>query len=87
MIGKYRGDKIGYLLWRSTWYSICSRHQISDTNCHRCMAGHYVNDIKHWLGGYFERHHYKFWFWWVNHPNSQSRKDIEKLFPNLRERK
>lgn len=84
MRNKYRGDKVGYLFWRATWYSICSAHQISVPTCSRCMAGHYHNDFKNWFSSYFHKHHYKLWFWWVNRPNSQSRKEIEELFPNLK---
>lgn len=71
-------------LRREEWYSICSRHRHPRKGCHLCHTGHWVNVAAHnvehaiyvcapWL-----------WRWWVNRPNSATRKRLESVFPGLR---
>lgn len=58
--------------------------QPTGPDCKTCKVGHWVNAWWRVVGSYFHKHHYRWWFWWVNRPNSASRKRLEKIFPNLR---
>jgi len=75
-----------------TWYSICSGHSPRadgsyhrpDTECPRCMAGHWVNDEEQAADSKLHDEDYPAWYKKHNAPDSESRTFLKKIFPNLR---
>lgn len=80
----FRGRTVGWGPWRKDWASICSAHRDGMPGCRLCFTGYYSNRWAHKVGHYFYRHHYRLWHRWVNRPNSRARRDLERIFPNLR---
>ena len=78
----FKGERIGKLWWRQTWYSICSRHSEASPQCRLCMTGHYRNDVTRRVGSFFHNHFYSLWYWWVNRPRNRQR--LESMFPGLK---
>lgn len=70
--------------FRQEWYSICSQAWGHDENCPRCAAGHWVNVWAHAVESVFYKMFPGVWRWWVNRPNSRTRRRLEKWFPGLR---
>jgi hypothetical protein len=62
-------ETIGWGPWKKIWYSLCSRHRKSDTNCNMCKAGYYTNDWRHFLSSLVFKILPSFWIWWVNRDN------------------
>ena len=83
-IGVYRGKTIGVWPLRSRWYSVCSKHFEYREGCELCAAGHYLNSVRIRFGHFFHNHFYRLWHWWVNRPNSKSRRFLEEVFPGLK---
>lgn len=63
---KYKGDRIGWGLWRRDWYSICSAHQESQEDCDLCMSGSYVWYITHLINSLIYKLCPNLWIWWSN---------------------
>jgi hypothetical protein len=82
---EFKGKSQGWGPWRREWYSICSRHHDPHTDCHMCMTGHYSYVVLNHMEHFFYTHFYRLWHWWVNRPNSASRKRIETIFPKLKQ--
>lgn len=72
--------------FRQEWYSICSKHRGGgpDSDCRLCRTGQWHNVHRLKVSGFVHDHAYPVWFWWVNRPNSRSRKFLRSVFPNLR---
>jgi hypothetical protein len=70
---------------REEFYSVCSRHYQWREDCNQCQAGMWRNIWMHHVSAFFNRFAYPLWHWWVNRPNSRSRRELEKLFPGLKE--
>lgn len=72
---------------REDYYSLCSRHREWDETCVACSHGRWRN---HWsrMGGSIVYKLFPWlWRWWVNRPNSASRKFLEETFPGLKREK
>lgn len=85
----YRGDVIGWGPWRSSWYSVCSRHgrgwpEEKRHECRMCLAGYYINDWNHAVDHAIYERWPRVWIWWHNRPRSRSRRQLERIFPGLR---
>ena len=63
---RYKGDHVGTWPFSYTYYSICSRHRTTITDCHLCMAGGYTNDFKHMVMNFIYTHNYQLWYVLVN---------------------
>jgi hypothetical protein len=74
----------GHLWWHERWYSICSAHMMTQKDtCNLCATGQWRNTWKHNIGHLVYLYCYPLWLWWVNRPNSPTRKFLEETFPNL----
>ena len=75
-----------------TWYSICSGHSLRedgshhwpDTECPRCMAGHWSNDEERAADHKLYEEDYDAWYRKHNAPDSDARRILKKFFPNLK---
>lgn len=74
----------GWGPWRCDWYSICSRHGRWRSDCPLCQSGQWVNRWARVGGGIVCRVCPRFLVWWVNRPNSKTRRWLRSVFPNLR---
>jgi hypothetical protein len=83
-LGVWRGDAIGWGPLRADWFSFCSAHRRAQTDCKTCMSGRYRNRVVQSGEHFFYAHTYGLWHWWVNRPNSGSRKTLEEVFGNLK---
>lgn len=74
--------------WLWEWYSLCNRHwpgiRAPDPTCPQCRMGSWVFLPANVVSKVVYRIAPNFWRWWVNRPNSRTRKKIEEMFPNLR---
>lgn len=74
-----KGTK-GKLFWKERWFSFCSMHFKYEEDCCACNTGSWTNVWKWKIGGLLFKVMPKIWIWWMNRPNSKSRKRIEKWF-------
>lgn len=77
----------GWGPWRCDWYSICSHHRDHDPECKRCLTGRWVSHWAHAVGHLVYLSVPGVWRWWVNRPDSKSRRFLEQTFPGLRGRR
>jgi hypothetical protein len=54
----------GRFIFKSTWYSFCSKHIDYDKNCHICESGVWQNDIIHNIGNLLFTYFPGFWIFW-----------------------
>lgn len=66
------------------FYSICSGHMQDRADCLACNTGMSHWFIADWVSHYFYKRHRRFWLWYVNRPNSKTKKRLKEWFPNLR---
>jgi hypothetical protein len=59
-------DTRGWGPWRKDWYSVCSKHRVTQDDCGMCNAGHWVNNWVHLAGGFVFKVSPRLWRWWVN---------------------
>lgn len=87
MIDKTKETK-GKYWYEYKWYSICSIHGFKGTQieCGMCQKGVWTNTWRLKISGFIHKVFPKFWMWYVNRPNSKSRKRIEEWFPNLKKK-
>jgi len=56
----------GFFLWRSRWYSICSKHQIAQDDCPLCNHGGWHNVYWGEIGRFIYNKFPRVWRWLVN---------------------
>lgn len=74
----------GKFFWKEEFYSICSRHFNWREDCPLCQKGEWINLWVHHVSSMVHDWAYPVWYWWVNRPNSRSRRRLEELFPGLK---
>lgn len=57
----YKGEYKGIFPFRYRWYSICSRHGITNIECRLCMRGSYYNVLISKISRMFYRLNPKLW--------------------------
>lgn len=86
-----RGDTVielptrGRYLMKEEFYSICSMHRESRSDCDLCQEGTWTNVWTRRVGHLVHDHCYRLWYWWVNRPDSKSRRNLERIFPGLKD--
>ena len=70
--------------FRAEWYSICSRHYDYDPDCNLCQCGSWHNVWARMIDHQIYNHAYWLWHWWHNRPNSRTRREHKKWFPNIK---
>lgn len=74
----------GWFISRERWYSICSIHYVGKIGCKMCHSGEWRNKITQSADHIFFKLTPTLWMKWQNRKNSPSRKNLERIFPNLR---
>ena len=80
----WAGLEQGWGPWRKDWISVCSAHHGTEVGCLACMTGNYHNRWASKAERFLASHAYWLWHWWVNRPNSRTRKQLEEAFLNLK---
>lgn len=78
--------RVGRGFFVKEFYSICSAHRgpVRPSHCLACQTGQWVNVWKRAAGAIVYRTMPGVWIWWVNRPNSNERRFLRSVFPNLR---
>ena len=56
----------GKFIFKQTWISMCSEHQIYNPICQRCNCGMYCNKVKLGLEKFFHKYFFRLWFFYSN---------------------